>query len=251
MPGICHRCHAVLPDEGAGVKRGGDEERALYCRECGAPQIMLPEYLRADPDGTDGTTTGAMPPPRPQIVDWQAAVLCAVPVTVVTGTLTVLARVVPQTGFLATVCVLLGAGVVLGLYRARRPLARIDGRVGVRVGLLTGLLMVAAMGVGVAASGVISRYALHRMANFDSDLAKSQAEGLAQSDQMLAGMVDEASSKAIRQQQMTWMATPEFRAGSVLSGFAITAGFVLLLTSLGGGFAGLLQGRRRALQSRE
>ena len=134
---------------------------------------------------------------------------------------------------------LLGASVVLALYRARLPLARIDGRIGLRVGLLTGLLMVAAIATSLSAAGVVARFATHGMAGFDAELAKSQALGLQMSDQVLAGSVDAATLQQIRQQQISWVESPEFRAGSELSQLTLLSLFVLAMTTLSGGFAGL------------
>jgi hypothetical protein len=42
-----------------------------------------------------------------------------------------------------------------------------------------------------------------------------------------------------------FIASPEFRAGIMLAGFAIVSAMLLALSTLGGAFAGLLRMRRR------
>jgi hypothetical protein len=41
--------------------------------------------------------------------------------------------------------------------------------------------------------------------------------------------------------------SPEFRAGIMLAGFALVSCFLLVLSTLGGAFAGLLRMRRKAV----
>lgn len=260
MYGICHRCHAELPGElRPAATYGGDDEKPLFCPRCGAPQILLPEYLRADvsapkpfdgaPAGAQpGVTTGAVPPPLPQMVDWPVALTSSLPIAAATGVLAVASFAVPTAGLLNTLCILGGSGVALGLYRSRRPLARMDGRVGLRVGMLTGLLMVAAMGIGLAGTGAVERFGLHGLAAFDTDVDQSFAVIRAQ---MAASMQGQNQDPVAQQHVMGLFLSPEGRAGWVLVWLSLVGGFVVVLTSALGGFAGLLQTRRRALRRGE
>jgi hypothetical protein len=133
----------------------------------------------------------------------------------------------------------------LGLYRARRPLARIDGRVGLRVGLLTGLMMVLAMGIGLSAAGAVARVALHRTATLDAEMNQYLE---AQRAQVAASARAQAQDAEAQQHVVNLLTSPEGEAACVLGTLAFCGGFIVLLTSALGGFAGLLQTRRRALR---
>ena len=248
MDRTCHRCHADLPGELASGAYGGDEDKPLFCPRCGAPQILLPEYMRADLSPAklvEGATTGAVPPPRPQMVDWPVALTSALPMALVTGVLSVASFAVPPAELLNLLCILGGSGVALGVYRSRRPLARIDGRVGLRVGLLTGLLMVTAMGIALALTGAVERFGLHGLGGFNADVDQSFAAVRAQ---MISSMQTQNQDPAAQQHVLGMFMSPEGRAGLVLFYLAFIGGFVVVLTSALGGFAGLLQTRRRALR---
>jgi len=248
MDRTCHRCHADLPGELASGAYGGDEDKPLFCPRCGAPQILLPEYMRADLSPAklvEGATTGAVPPPRPQVVDWPVALTSALPMALATGVLVVASFAIPTAGLLNTLCILGGSGVALGLYRSRRPLARMDGRVGLRVGLVTGLLMVAAMGIGLALTGTVERFGVHGLAGFDNEVDQYFALIHAQ---MTVSMQNQNQDPAAQQHVLGLFMSPEGRAGWVLVWLGFIGGFVVVLTSALGGFAGLLQTRRRALR---
>jgi len=72
-------------------------------------------------------------------------------------------------------------------------------------------------------------------------------------DAQLAGQIQTAQ-KAMQQQSdapgsadmLRLMNLPEFRGGWVLAGAALFAAFLLVLSTVGGAFAGLLRMRRRA-----
>ena len=252
MVRLCHRCHAELPGpssaRGSGGSAASDDEHALFCPQCGVPQIQLPEYMRTEltPVGGDAqaSTTGKIPPPRPQLVEWSLVLLCIVPVALVTASLSVAGLVAPAASFVNTLCILGGSGVVLGLYRSRRPLARIDGRVGLRIGLLTGMAMIVMMGIALAATGVIVRFAAHGMGAFDADLAQQFSTVQAQlADKMQA----QSQGRDAQQRVINYMSSPEVRAGLALFYLSLVGGFILTITTVGGGFAGMLQTRRRGL----
>jgi hypothetical protein len=204
--------------------------------------------MRADIAATtpvEGATTGAVPPPRPQMVDWPVALTSALPMALATGVLAVASFAVPPAELLNLLCILGGSGVALGVYRSRRPLARMDGRVGLRVGLLTGLLMVTAMGIALALTGAVERFGLHGLGAFNADMDQSFATIRAQ---MISSMQTQNQDPAVQQHLLGLFMSPEGRAGLILFYLAFIGGFVVVLTSALGGFAGLLQTRRRALR---
>ena len=54
-----------------------------------------------------------------------------------------------------------------------------------------------------------------------------------------------AQSTPVPAEMVAFLRTPEFRAGVMLAWFAMGSAFLLLLSTLGGAFAGLLRMRRR------
>ena len=247
MQRTCHRCHAELPaDLSVGSSYGSDEEQALFCPRCGAPQILLPEYMRTEvvvPAGA--ATTGAVPPPRPRLVEWPVVLGCVLPVAILTGVLSVAGLVTPVASLLNVLCVFGASGIALGLYRSRRPVAQIDGSVGLRVGLVTGLMIVAAMGIGLATCGFVERFALHGMAAFDGEMALQFA---AVQTKMNETIQAQQQSPDVQKHVLNFLLSPEGRAGMILFYLAVLAGFIVMLTSALGAFAGSLQVRRRALR---
>jgi len=250
MQRVCHRCHADLPGDpsvhGSGVS-ASDLDRALFCPRCGAPQIQLPSYMRSEPEtSVAGTadTTGPMPPARPQLVEWPVVLGCAAPVGLATAAFAIAGIFNPGGFFVVTLCVLCGSSIVLGLYRARRPLARVDGRVGLRVGALTGLLMIALTWTALAITGAVERYGVHGMSAYDELLTKQQQAANQMAEQMTEGLSGPEMDAATRKEQLEKLSTPEFRAAGQLMGIFLQSGIVLILTTGLGGFAGLLQSRR-------
>jgi len=255
MVRLCHRCHAELPGDAAGYRSSGssasDDEHALFCPRCGAPQILLPEYMRAEVAATAvGSTTGAVPPPRPQMVEWTVVLRCVAPLAVVTAVLAVAALVSAGASFLLVLCVLSGAGVVLGLYRARRPLARIDGRVGLRVGMLTGIAMIAAMGVALAITGVVERFGVHGMAGFDDQLTKEMVQSQQLGMKMAEQVIGPGQDAQMKQKEAEYATSPEVRAADVIFGLFVRGAAIVAIMSALGAFSGALQMRRRALRGR-
>ena len=246
---LCHRCQGELPQRLAGDDHEpysqADDERALFCPRCGAPQIRLPEYMRVESANDGNKTTGTVPPPRPRRVEWNVALLCAVPISVITGVLAVLAWIAPGASFLNLLCVAGGAGIVLALYRTRRPLARVDGGVGVRIGLVTGLMMISCMGIALAAAGVVDRFGLHRMGGFDQQVGQQFQDF---QTQWTASMQQQGQSPAMQAYPSSHLEVPEVRAGFMLAGLALEAAIILAITTACGGFTGMLQTRRRAVR---
>lgn len=251
MHDACHRCQADLPSHQRAT--GSDNERPLFCANCGAPQMRLPDYMRSPEDGApvaggEAGTTGTGPPPTPSMIEWLPAARAATPLAAITGVFSVAALHLPVFSFLNVLLVLGGSGIALALYRRSCPLARIDGRVGLRLGLLTGMFMVLAMGLCLAGAGIAERFAVHDMGDFDHSLTQQLA---AAQSQLLESMRAQGQPEDIQHRAAVYMSSSEARAGIVLTYLAILSGIVLLLTSVSGAFSGMLQTRRRALHQRE
>jgi hypothetical protein len=128
-----------------------------------------------------------------------------------------------------------GSIITLALYQRRRPLAWMDAGVGARIGVVVGLALVAGLAIATAIGGLVARYGLHSMAGVDAQLT-----------QMLHVQLEKAA--AITPQppelQRFWY-SPEFRAGMMLAGFGMMAGFLLVLSTVGGAVGGFMRMRRK------
>ncbi len=251
MNELCHRCHGELPVRSPGGERGGPsrlEDALLFCPHCSAPQIMLPEHMRVDTD-TQGpaVSTGTQPPPRPagapdvlapDAVDWKAAITSAAYVAAIGAVLTVAGLKFQAFSVMSTFWVMGAAVMALGLYTRKRPGARMDGKIGMRIGVLTGLMLIAAMGLGLASAGVIARFGTHRMAAFDATLTQQLDVMRAQTVERLK---EQNSGPEIQTKLLNFMDAPEVRAGLVVF-YAGFVGVLIMLISLGGGaFSGMLR----------
>lgn len=220
MQELCHRCNGELVSgEGA----------SPFCPHCGAPQIYLSEAAEAD--STSGEdSTGVLPPPPPQEVEWKTAILCAILVALVAAVFSVVSTKVPAFSFVSWLWTVSSSVVALGIYQRRKPQARMDAGVGARIGVVVGLTLITSIGITMAIAGLVARFGLHNMGTFDAEL-RSQIEKAASANPQPAEM-------------MRYIYSPEFRAGMMLAGFSILAGMVMLMSTVGGAVGGLLRTRR-------
>jgi hypothetical protein len=232
MQEFCHTCGGALP-----AKSG----ESPFCPHCGAPQLTLsldyqsPETGGEPPAGTPGpASTGMRPPPRPQQVDWKTAIRCAAAVAGVAGALTLAAMRVPMLGGAALLWVMSGSLIALALYQNRRPTAWMDARVGARIGVVVGLCLAIGLAVPMAVAGVVARFGMHAMGGFDTQMAA------------VFQKVIQQSSTPFPPEALRLVQSQEFRAGYVLFCFAFVSVVLLVLSTVGGAFAGLLRMRRKA-----
>lgn len=231
MEATCHRCGGSLPS-GSG--------ESPFCPHCGAPQLYLSlDYQSVETGGEPAPglpgdpSTGNMPPPRPQQVDWQMAIRCALAVAAVAGLLTVVAIPVPMLTPASLLWVMSGSLITLALYQNRRPAAWMDAGLGARIGLLVGLFLSLGLAVPMAALGLVKRFGLHSMTGFDTELAAIFAKVIQQ------------STTPFPPEAVQLVNSQEFRAGYMLFVFAFLAALLLAVSTIGGAFAGLLRMRRR------
>jgi hypothetical protein len=224
----CHRCGGDLPS---------GEEVTPFCPHCGAPQLYLQDYDRPILADSATDTTGSPPPPHPQEVDWKTAIRCAVLVAGIAAALNLLATRLPLLSPLSTLTILCASLVTVSLYQRRRPRARMNAAVGARIGLVTGITLIVCLATAMAIAGLIARYALHSMGAFDAELT-----------QQLRTQIEHAeASNPASPELLRYFYTPEFRAGMMLTGVGMVAVLLLLLSTLGGAFGGLLRTRRTPL----
>jgi hypothetical protein len=225
MSKFCHRCGQDLPEN-----RG----EGPFCPHCGSPQLFLPDYEQQE-SGAEDNTTGAIPPPKPQRVDWKTAIRCAVLVAGIAAALSLLSTRVQAVSPLTWLWTVSGSLITLALYQKRRPQAWMDAGVGAKIGVVVGLALMACFAVAMAAAGLVARYGLHTMAGFDAQLTA-----------MLHAQIQKASATAPEPPEvLRFLYSPEVRAGMMLAGFAMLSGFLLVLSALGGAVGGFLRTRRK------
>ena len=241
----CHRCHAELPPRLTG------EEARLFCPHCSAPQILLPEHMRVEGRSED-RTTGAEPPPLlgrrdTRQIDWRVVIETAAWTAGVGALLSVLGLKFQPVHTLSPFWVLAAGSIVLNRYLKQRPNAWVDARAGLRVGLVTGLLMIAAKGVAVSVTGVIARFATHSMEDYER---RSAQEFAASEAVWLNAMPDLRQNTEFLANYKRYSESNEIRAGVNLFAVGFTGFFILFFSGLSGAFAGTLQRKRRLLSQR-
>jgi len=201
-----------------------------FCPHCGSPQIVLQDY-----EQQAAVETGAVPPPRLRQIEWKTAIRCAVLVAGIAAVLSLVAARVQLVSPLSWLWTISGSIITLALYQRRRPLAWMDARVGARIGVVVGLALVACLAVAMAIGGLVARYGLHSMASVDAQLTE-----------LLHAQFEKAAAITPQPPEMRrlWY-SPEFRAGMMLAGFGMLAGFLLVLSTVGGAVGGFMRMRRK------
>jgi len=225
MHEYCHRCGGEL---------SASVGESPFCPHCGSPQIYLQDYEEQS-NGAESDSTGATPPPRPQQVEWQTAIRCALLVAVVAAVLSVVSAKVQLVSPLTWLWTISGSMITLALYQKRRPLAWMDAGIGARIGVVVGLALVTCLAVAMAGAGLVARFGLHSMAGFDAELTQTlhaQIEKAAATTPEPPGLVQ-------------FLYSPEVRAGIMLAGFGMMSGVVLVLSTVGGALGGFMRTRRK------
>jgi hypothetical protein len=225
MHEYCHRCGGELP---------ASDGVSPFCPHCGSPQIYLQDY-ESQSGASENNTTGAVPPPKPQQVEWKTAMRCALLVAVIAAALNQVATKVQVVSLVSLLWIVSGSMITLALYQRRRPLAWMDARVGARIGVVVGLALVACLGIAMAVGGLVARYGLHSMSGTDAQLTELLRVEFEQLNAMAPASPGERA---------LWF-TPEFRAGMMLLGFGVMSGFLLVLSTVGGALGGFMRMRRK------
>ena len=233
MQEFCHRCGGELP-QGSG--------ESPFCPHCGTPQLFLSlENQSVETGGEpavreDGSaTTGTLPPPRPQQVEWKTAIRCAAVVAGIGSVLSLAAMRVDVLSPVSFLWIMSASLITLGLYQKRRPKAWIDVKVGARIGLVVGICLALGLGAAVASAGLVARFGLHTAGNFDAQMAAQMQEAI------------KRSTTPVPPEMLGFVGSPEFRAGMMLGLFGFLSACLLVLSAVGGAFAGLLRTRRGPL----
>lgn len=233
MQETCHRCGGDLP-AGSG--------ESPFCPHCGTPQLFLALENQSAATGGEvvpgaGSSTGTLPPPRPRLVEWKTAIRCAAGVGAVGSALSLIALRVDVLSPVSLVWMLSASLITMGFYQKRRPAALMDVRIGARIGVVVGMFLALELGVAMAGAGLVRRFVLHSMGDFDMQMAAQI--------QVLLKTMQEQQKTPVPAELLRLFNSPEFRAGSMLASFGFLAVGLLVLSTLGGAFAGLLRMRRR------
>ncbi|MGA1984097.1 MAG: zinc ribbon domain-containing protein [Acidobacteriaceae bacterium] len=229
MQETCHRC-------GGELSAGSGE--TPFCPHCGAPQLFLAlENQSAQTGGEAGTaaSTGVSAPPRARQVEWKTAIRCAAAVAGVGSVLTLAAMRVDVLTPLSLLWIMSASLITLGFYQKRKPAAWMDVRIGARIGVVVGIFLALELGVAMAGAGLVARFVLHSMGNFDAQMA-AQIQVVEKTMQQ--------QTTPVPAEYLRFINSPEFRAGSMLATFAFASVGLLVLSAVGGAFAGLLRMRR-------
>ncbi len=234
MQDVCHRCGGDL----FAAQLNTSDGRPPFCPHCGAPQLLLSDYAEPLSTGAEATlseaSSGSLPPPRPDQVDWRLAIRSAVVVAGIAVLLSVVAARLPNLSPLSTIWVISASLTTLALYQRRRPLAMMNAGIGARIGILVGITLAFFLGTALAIGMVVARFGLHSMSSFDNDTAQAMK---AQLDQL-------ATTRPIPPESLSLINSLQFRTTMMLTGFALLLLFIFMVSVFGGALAGLLRARR-------
>ncbi len=231
MGETCHRCGEVLA-------AGGGE--SPFCPHCGAPQLYLSLDFQSPETGgerkpEDDAASKAAQVLRLRQIEWKTAIRCALVVAGVAGLLLLAGIRVPLLRPASLLWIMSASLITMGLYERRQPRAWMDASVGARIGLVGGLCQVVGLGSVAAVAGVILRFGLHSMGTFDDAVA-----GIIQK-------VIQQSTTPFPPEAIQLAHSQEFRAAYILFVYAFLAVMLLVLSMLGGAFAGLMRTRRKTV----
>jgi hypothetical protein len=186
-------------------------------------------------------STGAIQPLNPRQMEWKTAIRCAAVVAAVGALLSVVAIRVDMLSSVSFLWIMSASLITLGFYQKRRPTAWMDVRVGARIGVVVGVCLALELGIALAGAGLVERFGMHAMGNFDTQMAE------------IAAQVQKVIQQKSLQQPNTpmpagWMefiGSPEFRGGYALFCCAFVSVGLVVLSTLFGAFHGLLRMRRR------
>ena len=182
---------------------------------------------------------GVPPPPRPSAIRWPAALRCGGMVAGGAAIAFVMGSIVPGFSLVSFLLIFGAAGLSLTLYRRAAPESLMSGPIGARIGLATGLLLVTALTLALAAIGVVARFRLHAMGPFDAQWAvqlQLLTERTVSAGQGAAGQGSGPGAGELA----AMIARPEFRAWSTIASVVLLGVLLLGLTTGSGALVGSL-----------
>lgn len=232
-PRLCPRCHTVLHRE--------DEGSLVFCFNCGAPQVQLSEELREQAEQMLAAPDTSAAAPQPPIADEglpyvTVAIQTAGIAGAVAGAITLLSYALAPVAVFSLLWAVSAPILSLRLFLGRLHHARVTASFAARLGFLSGLAVLLATTTINTIGLVLTRFALHAAAPLDTQLT-------AVFDQDRILMIQAFGTQAAPMLQK--FAIPEYRAGLMLSGFALFAAVYLLYATAAGALAGFMRSRPR------
>lgn len=218
----CHRCHQYFAADSG------------FCPHCGAVQL----YVSAEQVEASASQAGMPPVQRISRIDWQRALQSAMLVAGAAAALSALAVFVPVLGYARFFWIVTAATTTLWFYLKPAPTRPMDGRIGARIGLVTGLAISVLTTLSTAMFLVIRRYAMHGGAAMDTAF-NTMLTSLAEFYQKL-GM-------DAKQQELIFslLRSPEGHAGQMLSEFAMRAVYITIFLMFTGAVSGMARSSSR------
>ena len=221
MPLLCHRCGNSLAAD------------ANFCSECAAPLLRY-----SSPDSGTPNNEAAAPGRRPVTlpegrsgIQWKSAIRISAIVSLAAGLLS---------SFLAIgslIWILGGSVLVIAIYRRKVPSPELQLSLGARIGVLTGALTAIFAVTGNTVLLLVQRYALHQGNALDASLSSTVQQSMSH-----AATSTEAQAQVST--ALSFLLSPEGRAGMVLLGMGFVA-LIILLLSIAGGVLGVQLYRNR------
>jgi len=203
---------------------------------------MLSDYTEplstgADDSRTKGVSTGTLPPPRPNQIDWRLAIRSASLVAIVAAILGVAGERIPNFSIFSFIWVISASLTTMALYQRRRPLASMNLRIGVKIGILVGVMLAFALGASSSVGTLVARFLLHSMSESDKQTAQVLAGMKLQLDQV-------AATRPVPPEFYSALRSLEAPSVVTLVGLAMAMIIVISVSIFGGAVAGLLRARR-------
>jgi hypothetical protein len=237
---LCHRCASLLP------------EQALYCPQCGAPQLLLSEAdaQRIAAELAAAPAAGTQPPPRApgsERIRWRPALRIVAAVALAAGVAAALGNVASILAFIGSLLVFLAPTLCISFYQRKVPGARMGVGVGARIGLALGILMSVVLTLVNTASLLVMRYPRHTGAQMDQDMNSQAQQVMTQVSQAYPNLYGNA------QQTMYWlryMQSPDGHATLMLIRGAFVSCTIIFYSVIFGAMLGWLRpvaARRRTV----
>jgi hypothetical protein len=218
---VCHRCGNPIR-EGEG-----------FCSHCGVPQLTVEAADFAVQQQQQALRLRGDTHP----VDWRAAILSALLVSVPVGLLSALTSI-------SSLFVIAGGFVTIALYR-RRTAAFTDGRIGWRVGAILGAASAVVACAVDAARLLTERYLLHQGQQIDTEfsaVAREWADQLVKTNPQTL----QQAPQFVHNWTTFWLSPDGHAAIQLLIAFMLSLGMVLFAAA-----GGAIAGRVLALRTRE
>ena len=212
MTTLCHQCRQSIP------------EGAVYCPECGAPQLRV-----RPPEVPDGESAPEPPQQHAGEIVWPAAVSATALFAIPAGLLLTLRE---GRGLPEILWIVGGTLLALRRYRKTAPRApKLTARLGGRIGLMLGLFAAATNFAAEAVRLLIERYGLHHGGAIDARLHSFA--------QLEVDLIKTSSPDTVA--SLGWLTkfwlSPEGSATLLILSLSASAVFVLFLGWLTGRFA--------------